>query len=82
MSLDLPSFAAIGVMAGHSEGYSSRCSTNIRTARSRTSRECQQFVGIAPSSQRRVVTCLVPIHSCVNTGSGPSRPTNTPLETN
>jgi len=82
VSLDMPSFSAVEVMTGQSEGYSSRCSTNIRTAHSRTPWAGRDYLGIAPSAQRRMVTCLVPILSCVNTGSGPSPLTSTSLETN
>ena len=47
----MPSLALIDVKAAHSEGYSSRCSATIRTARSRTSGEYLLDLGISPSSQ-------------------------------
>jgi hypothetical protein len=47
----MPSLPAIEVKAAHSDGYSSRCSAIIRTARSRTSGEYRLCLGISPSSQ-------------------------------
>jgi len=47
-----PIFNAIDSMAAQVEGYSPRCSCNMRTARSRTSGEKRFDLLIAPSSQR------------------------------
>ena len=41
-----PTLAEIAVMAAHSERYSSQCSTNILTARSRTSAEYVYFYAL------------------------------------
>jgi hypothetical protein len=46
-----PNFVAIDLIAAHSDGYSLRCSSTMRTARSRSSAGYLPCLLIAPSSQ-------------------------------
>ena len=48
-----PIFGAIDSMAAHSDGYLPRCSSTMRTARSRTSGENLFDLFMAPSSQEK-----------------------------
>ena len=63
----MPSFSAIGVMAPVTRGVLLVVLDEHLDGVLTYLEGVSDYLGIAPSSEQRVVTCLVPMQSCINT---------------